>query len=120
MSDLEELAAYIRKRPDDRSLETTGKLYRGMMVIWAQVERIREIGLNMVAHAPKSPLVLERRDYWFIRALADQTQFEDECDRLESELDRMAKKVFRREADNLWVAAFLETESVQVAGEFGL
>jgi hypothetical protein len=120
MSDLEQLAGYIRKRPDDRSMKTTGKIYRGMMVIWAQVERIREIGLNMAVHEPKSPLVLQHRDYWFVRALADQSEFEDECDRLEFELDRMAKKVFCREADNLWVAAFLETEAVQVAGDFGI
>ena len=120
LNNLEELATYIRKHPNDRSFETTGKVYRGMMVIWAQVERIREIGLDMVAQAPKSPIVAERRDYWFIRALADQTEFEDECDRMEFELDSMAKKVFRREIDNLWVAAFLESESVHLAGEFGL
>lgn len=120
LSNIEELAVYIRMHPKDRTVKTAGKMYNGMMFIWAQVERIREIGLEMVAHAPKSPLILERRNYWFIRALADQTEFEDECDRMERELDAMARRIFRREVDNLWVAAFLENESLHIAGEFGL
>lgn len=111
---------FLRENPDDNSLETTGKLYKRIMKCWAQVERLRETGLNMVTQAPKSPLVLQRRSFWFIRPLADQTEFEDECDQLESRLDGLAENVYSREVENLWVAELLEIICTHIADEFRL
>ncbi|KAJ5325560.1 hypothetical protein MYU51_000317 [Penicillium brevicompactum] len=117
---LEKHAHFFRENPDDRSIETTGIAYRNMMVTWAQVEHIREAGLNMVDDAPKSPLIVERRSYWFLQAMADQREFEDACDLLEAQLEDLAKKVLCREAENLWVAGILENIATTFEDDFHL
>lgn len=115
---LEDDALFLRSHPNDNSLKTTGSIYKSLIETWAHVERLREAGLVMASKAPKSPLVLQHHSYWFLRPLADQTEFEDECDRLESLLDYLTKRIYRREAENLWVAGLLEATSVHLGNVF--
>lgn len=117
---LESDALFLRNHPNDNSLKTTGSVYKSLIETWAHVERLREAGLAMASKAPKSPIVLQRHSYWFLRPLADQTEFEDECDRLESLLDYLTKKIYRREAENLWVAGLLEATSLHLGNELDL
>ncbi|CAI7620547.1 unnamed protein product [Penicillium bialowiezense] len=108
---LENDALFLRENADDHSFQTTGVAYR---------KRLREAGLEMVEYASNSPLVVERRSYWFIQAMADQSEFEDECDLLEAQLDDLAKKVFSRQVENLWVAGILETTAANFEEGFHL
>lgn len=117
---LENDALFLRENADDHSFQTTGVAYRSMINTWAQIERLREAGLEMVEYASNSPLVVERRSYWFIQAMADQSEFEDECDLLEAQLDDLAKKVFSRQVENLWVAGILETTAANFEEGFHL
>lgn len=72
----------------------------------------------MVAETPRCSLVLKKRSYWFIRDLADQTEFEDECDDIEARLEGLMQKVQRCEIENLWVAGFLESTSLRIQDQF--
>lgn len=72
----------------------------------------------MVAETPRCSLVLKQRSYWFIRDLADQTEFEDECDDIEARLEGLKQKVQRREIENLWVAGFLESTALRIQDQF--
>ncbi|KAJ5817640.1 hypothetical protein N7447_007648 [Penicillium robsamsonii] len=80
--------------------------------------RVKDTGLDMVAESPRCSLVLKDRSYWFIRALADQTEFEDECDEMEARLDGLVLKVERRELENLWVAGVIESTVLYIQETF--
>ncbi|KAI3134100.1 hypothetical protein CBS147330_3664 [Penicillium roqueforti] len=72
----------------------------------------------MVAETPRCPLVLKQRSYWFIRDLADQTEFEDDCDEIEARLEALAVKVQTRELENLWIAGVLESTALHIQDKF--
>jgi hypothetical protein len=114
----EALADYARKHPDDDKYEHTDNICRGLVRLWSQIACVKDTGLDMVAETPKCSLVREDREYWFIRALADQTEFEDECDEIEARLDGLLAKVGQHELENLWVAGVLESTSLHIQGRF--
>ncbi|CAI7584817.1 unnamed protein product [Penicillium glandicola] len=98
----EALADYTREHPNSHGHEP----------------RVKDTGLDMVAETPRCSLVLKQRSYWFIRDLADQTEFEDECDEIEARLDGLALKVDRRELENLWIAGILESTALHIQDRF--
>ncbi|KAJ5199892.1 hypothetical protein N7491_009311 [Penicillium cf. griseofulvum] len=112
------LADYVRKHPDDDKHEHTGNICRGLVRLWSQIAYVKDTGIHMVAETPRCSLVREDRGYWFIRALADQTEFEDECDEIEARLDGLIAKVERHELENLWVAGVLESTALDIQGKF--
>ncbi|KAJ5121473.1 uncharacterized protein N7515_009434 [Penicillium bovifimosum] len=118
VDEVETLAKYIRDNGDARGIGHRSRVYDGLMRLWVQVEKLKEAGLEMAAESPKCPLVLAKLQYWHIRDLADQTDFEDECDGLETELDQWAKGVLGDKVENLWVAGFLESLSLSILGRF--
>ncbi|KAJ5401819.1 uncharacterized protein N7487_007715 [Penicillium crustosum] len=50
--------------------------------------------------------------------LADQTEFEDECDDIEAHLYGLMQKVQDCEIEHLWVAEFLEFTSLRIQDQF--
>lgn len=120
VDEIECLSYYIRKNPDDESKEHRAVVYQGLISLWSQIKAIKDAGLEMVAESPKCALILKARRYWFIEALADQTPFENECEVWECDLDKWAHAFLRNEAENLWVAGFLETMALQLIGQYYL
>ncbi|KAJ5558380.1 hypothetical protein N7461_002352 [Penicillium sp. DV-2018c] len=118
VAEVESLAEYIRDNEDARGTGHRSRVYDRLMRLWENVEKLRNAGLDMVAESPKCPLVLAKLSYWHIRDLADQTDFEEECDELETVLDQWAKGVLANEVENLWVAGFLESLSLNILGHF--
>jgi hypothetical protein len=118
VDETETLAKYIRDNADARGTGHRARVYDGLMRLWSQVEKLKDAGLDMVAESPKCPLVFAGRQYWYLRDLADQTDFEDECDALETGLDQWARRVLANEVENLWVAGFLESMSLNIMGQF--
>lgn len=118
MKQAEALADYTRQHPNNYEHEHIGKVCRRLVSLWSQIARVKDTGLDMVTETPRCSLVLKQRSYWFIRDLADQTEFEDECDEIEARLDGLALKVQRCELENLWVAGILESTALHVQDQF--
>ncbi|CAP95688.1 hypothetical protein E8E15_003709 [Penicillium rubens] len=114
----EALADYARQYPEDHEPKQNSDIHRGLISLWSQIARVKDTGLDMVAETPRCSLVLEERSYWFIRDLADQTEFEDECDEVEARLESLAIKVEGYEIENLWLAGFLESMALHVQDRF--
>ncbi|KAJ5457873.1 hypothetical protein N7475_009261 [Penicillium sp. IBT 31633x] len=120
VDETEALANHVRQNPDSYDTANKAVVYQGIMSLWVQVAKLKDTGLDMVAQSPRCPLVLEERRYWFIGALTDQTEFENECDDLETSLDQWGHRILRGEVDNLWVAGFLESTAMHITGQFQL
>ncbi|KAJ5356137.1 hypothetical protein N7517_010746 [Penicillium concentricum] len=118
VKEAEALADYARQHSNDYKYEHDDDICRGLISLWSQMARVKDTGLDMVAETPRCSLVLKERSFWFIRALADQTEFEDECDEIEARLDGLALKVERRELENLWVAGVLESTALYIKEKF--
>lgn len=114
----EATADHARKYPDNHELEPNNGVYKGIISLLWRIARVKDTGLDMVAETPRCSLVLKQRSYWFIRDLADQTEFEDECDDIEARLEGLKQKVQRREIENLWVAGFLESTTLRIQDQF--
>ncbi|OQE44530.1 hypothetical protein PENCOP_c002G02736 [Penicillium coprophilum] len=118
VEEAETLADYARQYPDDDEYEHSEDICRGLESLWSQIARVKDTGLDMVAETPRCSLVLKNRDYWFIRALADQTEFEDECDEIEARLGGLVSMVERHELENLWIAGELESTALYIQERF--
>ncbi|OQD64192.1 hypothetical protein PENPOL_c008G00310 [Penicillium polonicum] len=114
----EATADHTRKHPNNHELEPNSAVHKGLVSLLWRIARVKDTGLDMVAETPRCSLVLKQRSYWFIRALADQTEFEDECDDIEARLEGLMQKVERREIENLWVAGFLESTALHIKDQF--
>ncbi|CRL25755.1 unnamed protein product [Penicillium camemberti] len=114
----EATADHARKYPNNHELEPNNGVYKGIISLLWRIARVKDTGLDMVAETPRCSLVLKQRSYWFIRDLADQTEFEDECDDIEARLEGLKQKVQRREIENLWVAGFLESTALRIQDQF--
>lgn len=114
----EATADHARKHPNNHEFEPNSGVYKGLVSLLWRIARVKDTGLDMVAETPRCSLVLKQRSYWFIRDLADQTEFEDECNDIEARLEGLMQKVQRREVENLWVAGFLESTSLRVQDQF--
>ncbi|KAJ5799730.1 uncharacterized protein N7518_001798 [Penicillium psychrosexuale] len=114
----EALANYTRKHPENYDYEQNCNVHRGLIRLWSQIARVKGTGLDMVAETPRCSLVLKQRSYWFIRDLADQTEFEDDCDEIEARLEALAVKVQQRELENLWIAGVLESTALHIQDKF--
>ncbi|KAJ5213481.1 hypothetical protein N7449_000650 [Penicillium cf. viridicatum] len=114
----EATADYARKHPNNHEFELNSEVYRGLISLLSRIARVKDTGLDMVAETPRCSPVLKERSYWFIRDLADQTEFEDECDDIEARLEGVTQKVERREIENLWVAGFLESTALRIQDQF--
>ena len=77
-------ANHARKYPDNHEIEPNSGVYKGLVSLLWRIARVKDTGLDMVAETPRCSLVLKQRSYWFIQDLADQTEFEDECDDIEA------------------------------------
>ncbi|KAJ5492185.1 hypothetical protein N7453_010282 [Penicillium expansum] len=114
----EAIADYARKHPDTHEYGSNTQVYRGLISLLSKLARVKDTGLDMVAETPRCPLILKQRSYWFIRDLADQTEFEDECDDMEAQLEGMVHKVELHEVENLWVAGFIESMALHIQDRF--
>ena len=114
----EALADYARQHPENDQHKHDSNIHRGLTSLWSQIARVKDAGLDMVAETPRCSLILQERSYWFIRDLADQTEFEDECDEVEARLESLAINVEGREVENLWLAGFLESMALHVQDRF--
>lgn len=114
----EATADHARKYPNNHELEPNNGVYKGIISLLWRIARVKDTGLDMVAETPRCSLALKQRSYWFIRDLADQTEFEDECDDIEARLEGLKQKVQRREIENLWVAGFLESTALRIQDQF--
>lgn len=114
----EATANHARKYPDNHEIEPNSGVYKGLVSLLWRIARVKDTGLDMVAETPRCSLVLKQRSYWFIQDLADQTEFEDECDDIEAHLYGLMQKVQDCEIEHLWVAEFLEFTSLRIQDQF--
>ncbi|KGO74396.1 hypothetical protein PITC_019290 [Penicillium italicum] len=114
----EAIAKYAREHPNNQEYDPNSEVQRGLISLLSKIARVKDTGLDMVAETPKCSLVLKQRSYWFIRDLADQTEFEDECDDMEAQLEGLAQKVKLHEIENLWVAGFIESMALHIQDQF--
>lgn len=113
-------ADHARKYPNNHEFEPNSAVYNGLVSLLSRIARVKDTGLDMVAETPVCSLVLKQRSYWFIRDLADQTEFEDECDAIEARIEGLMQKVERHEIENLWLAGFLESTALHIKDQFSV
>ncbi|CAG8909136.1 unnamed protein product [Penicillium egyptiacum] len=118
VKEAEALADYARLHPENHEHEHNSNITRGLISLWSKIAQVKDTGLDMIAETPRCSLVLKEDSYWFNRDLADQTEFEDECDEIEAHLEGLAIKVEHREIENLWLAGFLESTALQIQDRF--
>ncbi|KAJ5779379.1 hypothetical protein N7457_007099 [Penicillium paradoxum] len=104
----------------DRGLERNGDVFRAVVRLSLQTDRILELGLRMIADTPDNNITRRYPSYWSREG--DTSKFETVFHRLERDLDQMALALNSDPSQETCqeIAERLEEIAGQVVFDFGL